>query len=64
MCFTLLDCSDAGTGGATGPPSQYLADQLTLFLPEKADYPRLLLLAPQMSSPSGITDYHLHILFN
>jgi hypothetical protein len=38
------------------PPPQYLADQLTLFQPERADYPHLLLLAPsQCFSPSGIT---------
>ena len=27
---------------------QYLSDQLTLFEPGRADYPHLLLLAPQM----------------
>ena len=45
--------SDAGTGGAGGAkratgPSQFLADQLTLFQPGRADYPHLLLLAPPM----------------
>ena len=35
-------------GGPGGPP-QYLADQLTLFQPGRADYPHLLLLAPPMS---------------
>ena len=43
--------SGAGTGearGATGPPPQYFADQLTLFEPGRADYPQLLLLAPPM----------------
>ena len=48
--------SDAGTGGGQGgrgaggplPPPQYLADQLTLFQPGRADYPHLLLLAPPM----------------
>ena len=34
-------------GGPGGPwPHQYLADQLTLFEPGRADYPPLLLLAP------------------
>jgi hypothetical protein len=48
--------SDAGTQGAMGdhcPPPQYLADQLTLL--QAGDYPHLLLLAPQIFSPSGIT---------
>ena len=41
--------SDAGTGGARGATgAQYLADQLTLFQPGRADYPHLLLLAPPM----------------
>ena len=40
-------CSGAGTGGATGPP-QYLADQLILFQPGRAEYPHQLLLAPPM----------------
>ena len=31
------------------------ADQLTLLKPERADYPHLLLLAPPIFSPSGIT---------
>ena len=35
-----------GARGATGPPPQYLADQLTLFEPGRADYPHLLLLPP------------------
>ena len=34
---------------------QYLADQLTLFQPGRADYPHQLLLDPQCFSPSGIT---------
>ena len=42
-------------GGPGGPP-EYLADQLTLFGPGRADYPHLLLLAPQCFSPSGITE--------
>ena len=43
----LYKISDAGTGGATAlPPLQYFVDQLTLFEPGRADYPRLLLLAP------------------
>ena len=54
----LLISSDAGTEGArraTAPP-QYLADQLTLFEPGRADYTHLLLLlAPPNFSPSGIT---------
>ena len=46
-------------GGPGGPlASQYLADQLTLFQPGRADYPHLLLLAPQNFSPSGITDHY------
>ena len=51
--------SDAGTGGGGqgGPLApQYFLDQLTLFEPGRADYPHLLLLAPQCFSPSGITD--------
>ena len=36
-------------------PPQYFAEQLTLFKPGRADYPRLLLLAPQCFSPSSIT---------
>ena len=35
-----------GPGGPLAP--QYLADQLTLFQPGRADYPHLLLLAPPM----------------
>ena len=42
-----------GPGGPLAP--QYLADQLTLFQPGRADYPHLFLLAPQCFSPSGIT---------
>ena len=43
--------SGAGTGGArgvTGPPPQYLADQLTLFQPWGADSAHPLLVAPPM----------------
>ena len=37
-----------GPGGPLPPPPQYLADQLTLFEPRRADYPHLVLLwAPQ-----------------
>ena len=36
---------EPGGRGATVPPPQYLADQLTLFQPGRADYPHLLLLA-------------------
>ena len=46
-------------GGAGGPVApQYMPDQLTLFEPGRADYPHLLLLAPQSFSPSGITEMH------
>ena len=46
--------------GATSHwPSQYFADQLTLFEPGRADYPQLLLLAPQCFAPSGTTVMHL-----
>ena len=43
-----------------------LADQLTLFQPggRGADYPHLLLLAPQIFSPSGITVYDFRILLD
>ena len=41
--------------GGRGPPSQYLADQLTLFKPRRADYPQQLVLAPQCFSSSDIT---------
>ena len=49
--------SGAGTGGGQGGhwPPQYFADQLTLFELGRADYPHLLLMAPQCFSPSGIT---------
>ena len=50
----ILPASDTRTGGGHWPP-QYFADQLTLFEPGRADYPHLLLLAPTMFSPSGIT---------
>ena len=46
--------SGAGTGGATAPP-QYLADQLTLFELERADYLHILLLTPSMF----FTEYEL-----
>ena len=46
-----------GPGGQLAP--QYLADQLTLFRPGRADYPHQLQLAPpQCFSPSGITANH------
>ena len=35
---------------------EYLADQLTLFHPGRADCPHLSLLDPQSFSPSGITE--------
>ena len=39
-----MQISDTGTGEARGrlPLPQYLANQLTLFQPEEADYPHLL----------------------
>ena len=40
-------------GGPLAP--QCFADQLTLLKPGRADFPHLLLLAPQCFSPSGIT---------
>ena len=41
--------SDSGSGGPGGPLApKYFANQLTLFEPEKVDYPHLLLLAPPM----------------
>ena len=40
-------CRNRGGQGGHWPP-QYLADQLTLFQPGRADYPHLLLLAPPM----------------
>ena len=40
-------CRNRGGQGGHWPP-QYLADQLTLFEPGRADYPHLLLLAPSM----------------
>ena len=57
--------SDAGTGGPGGGPlaPQYMADLSTLFQPGRADYPHLLLLAPQCFSPSGITALHLKQTF-
>ena len=48
-------CRNRGSQGGHCPPPQYFADQLTLFEPGRADYPHLLLLAPQYFSPSGIT---------
>ena len=50
-----------GWGPGPPPPTpQYLADQLTLFQPGRADSAHLLLLAwhPQHFSPSGITVYN------
>ena len=47
-------CRNRGGQGGHWPP-QYFADQLTLFEPGRAEYPHLLLLAPQCFSPSGIT---------
>ena len=41
-----LYLSDAGIGGEGG--QGYLAEQLTLFQPGRADYPHLLLLEPPM----------------
>jgi hypothetical protein len=40
---------EPGARGATAPPPKYLADQLTLFQPGRADYPNLLLLAPPIA---------------
>jgi hypothetical protein len=37
---------ESGGPGRPLPPTQYLADQLTLFQPRRADYPNLLLLPP------------------
>ena len=37
-----------GPGGPLAPPLQYLADQLTLFEPGRADYPHLLQMVPPM----------------
>ena len=50
-------CRNRGARGATAPPSppQYLADQLTLFHPGRADYPTYYYWHPQCFSPSGIT---------
>ena len=45
--FTLMPPVMPEPGGKQGAP-QYLADQLTLFQPGRADYPHLLLLAPPM----------------
>ena len=47
-----------GPGGPL-PPPPYFAHQLTLLEPERADYPHLLLLAPQCFSPSDITEVNL-----
>ena len=49
-----------GPGEPLAPP--YLADQLTLFQPRRADYPHLLPLASPMFSPSGITDIKIKVL--
>ena len=48
------------TGGPVGPLApQYLADQLTLFKPGRADYPHLLLLAPsKFFTFRGITGFN------
>ena len=53
-------------GGPGGPwPPQYLADQLTLFQPGRADYPHLLQLAPPMFLPSSIIEkYSLYLIHN
>ena len=51
-------CRNRGGQGGHWPP-QYFADQLTLFELGRADYPHLLLLAPQCFSPSGITEVGL-----
>ena len=47
-----------GPGGRMASP-QYLADQLTLFQPGRANNPHLLLLAPQSFSSSGITESYV-----
>ena len=44
--------SDVGTGIEVGGGRE---DQLTKLRPGRVDYTRLLLLAPQCFSPSGIT---------
>ena len=41
-------CRNRGGQGGHCPPPPYLADQLTLFQPGRADNPHLLLLAPPM----------------
>ena len=41
-------CRNRGGQGGHWPPPQYLADQLTLFQPGRADYPHLFLVAPPM----------------
>ena len=58
--YHMIYISDAEPGGPGGPLSpsplsQYFSDQLTLFEPERADYPHYW--HPQSSSPSGITVY-------
>ena len=55
VSYYLQWCRNRGGQGGHWPP-QYFADQLTLFETGRADYPNLLLLAPQCFSPSGITD--------
>ena len=47
LCSPLQWCRNRGGQGGHWPP-QYLADQLTLFQPGRADYPHLMLLAPPM----------------
>ena len=48
MPWNLLQwCRNRGGQGGHWPP-QYLADQITLFEPGRADYPHLLLLPPPM----------------
>ena len=53
-------CRNRG-GGATGPPPQYLSDQLTLFQPGREDYPHptYYYWHPQCFSPSGITGFQI-----
>ena len=52
-------CRNRGGQGGHWPP-QYLADQLTLFEPGRADYPHLLLLAPSMFFTFRHHCIHIH----